>query len=255
MLTSFVFIDKSIKHQKLTLPKKFKYSPKDLEILDFILKMKFANVEDIHNRFFKLNKFGEPSSGFRWAQYRLTLLTHQKFLKRVSNIGPRYFYIVTMEGYYFLKRANVQANLCKPIDEIDIRTFEHDHQLIQIRNQLENTQEATHWISDRELSEATEFKSSLPFDCRPDAIFKTLNGERVALELEKARKSKDRYQQKIRSYIKLMTEEETHARPFDRAYFICESKSVLELIRYQTELYQYLFKFELLKNIISIKES
>lgn len=255
MLTSFTYADKPFREQKTTHLPNLKFSSKDIEVLDFILKMKFANVEDIHERFFKKKKTGEVSTCLRWAQFRLSLLTRHKLLKRFSNFGTRYFYMTTDEGYYFLKRSKKIKSLCKPLDEIDIRTFEHDHQLVQIRSKLENEGEASNWISDRELSENTELKTNLPFDCRPDAIYVSRNGERIALELEKARKSKDRYQQKIRTYIKLMTESSDSTRPFERVYFICESASVLELLKYQAELYQYLFKFDLLNHLIIQKES
>ncbi len=233
----------------MTVPN-LKFIQKDLEILEFILKMKFANVEDIQKRFFRFKKSGEISNCLRWAQFRLSLLTKHNLLNRVANLGPRLFYTVTSDGYYLLKRMKSTSSFCKPIDEIDIRTFEHDHQLIQIRNYLEQNENVSEWVSDRELSESIELRSQLPGDCRPDAIFKTSDNLKVALELEKARKSKDRYQQKIRSYIKLITETDKDSRAFDQVYFVCETKPVLELIKYQCELYQYLFRFNLLENLI-----
>jgi hypothetical protein len=90
-----------------------------------------------------------------------------------------------------------------------------------------------------------EIKILLSSEFRPDGIYTNSSDQKVAFELEIARKAKDRYHQKVRRYIQVMTEASGQGRIFDMVHFVCEKQNILELIRKETLLYQSLFIFSL----------
>ena len=88
----------------------------------------------------------------------------------------------------------------------------------------------------------------LPFH----AIFHyiTPEGEKVAFELEIARKSKERYQTKIKRYIQVMSEPQVASSLFDSIHYVCEKEKILDLIKSEVALYRPLFKFSLESELI-----
>ena len=254
MQTAYTFFDAQISEQKLIQKENFRLTARDLDIIEFVLEMKFSTIEDIHSKFFKYTKQGEKSLCLRWARERVANLVKANFLKVVKDVCHRTLYIATNKGYLFLKNSRFGRLFSRPLADIDGRTYDHDQKVIQIRTTLEETGKVASWISERQLSEFDEYRKFLPTEFRPDAIYTNAEGKKVAFELEIARKSKDRYQQKIKRYIQLMLE--NGEQPiFELVHFVCEKETVLELIKDQTELFQSCFQFNLLSEIIEQKES
>jgi len=249
MQTSYTFFDVPVVRQSLIQKDNFRLTTRDLDIIEFILEMKFSTIEDIHSKFFKFNKLGEQSTCLRWARERIAHLVKADYLKTVKDVCHKTLYIATNKGYLFLKNSRFDRLFSRPLTDVDGRTYDHDQKVIQIRNKFEESGFVKSWISERQLSEFDEYRKILPTEFRPDAIYINQNGNRIAFELEIARKSKERYQQKIKKYIDLII----HGGPspiFDQVHIVCEKETVLQLIQDQTELFQPYFQFNLLSKIL-----
>lgn len=248
MQTSYTFFDMPFVIEKVTKSESYRMTSRDMDILEFILEMKFSTIEDIHSKFFRLTKTGDKSSCLRWARERVANLVKSDFLKAIKDVCHRTLYIVTSKGYLYLRNSRIENIYSRAIQQVDGRTYDHDQKVIQIRLALEECSVVDKWISERQLSEIEEYRSFLPTEFRPDAIY-FANGRKVAFELEIARKSKERYQQKIKRYIQLMIEK-GHQPIFDQVHFVCEKETVMNLIKDQTELFQPYFKFDLLNEVL-----
>lgn len=249
MQTAYTFFDTQMPQQKLIQKENFRLTVRDLDIIEFVLEMKFSTIEDIHSKFFKYTKQGGKSLCLRWARERVANLVKANFLKVVKDVCHKTLYIATTKGYLFLKNSRFGRLFSRPLADVDGRTYDHDQIVIQIRTLLEQNGKIVSWVSERQLSEFDEYRKYLSTEFRPDAIYKTKDGKKVAFELEIARKSKDRYQQKIKRYIQLMLENDKQP-IFDLVHFVCENETVMELIKDQTELFQSCFQFNLLSEII-----
>jgi hypothetical protein len=253
MQTAFCFFDSQISTPKIIKEKSLKLQPRDLEILGFILEMKFATLENIHAKFFSTTRFGQSSTSTDYARQRIAILISEGLLDIKTSYDNTGLYLTTRKGYYTLKNFKQTEELCRPITDIDIRTLAHDQRVTQTRIALENSGLANNWISERRLSETEEVKKYLSSEFRPDAIYMNSTGEKVAFELEIARKSKERYRQKIKRYIEVMTTGEATQRIFNKVHYVCEKENILELIKYETQLYQSLFQFSLESEILKSK--
>ncbi len=249
MQSIYNLFDIPFQSEKVHKKESFRITSRDMDMLEFILEMKFSTIEDIHSKFFRFTKLGEQSSCLRWARERVSNLVRSDFLKVVKDVCHRTLYVVTTKGYLYLRNSRPETQYSKPLQSVDGRTYDHDQKVIQIRSALEDQNIVSEWISERQLSDFEEFRQHLPTEFRPDAIYKSKDGKKVAFELEIARKSKDRYQQKIKKYIQLITEN-GHQSIFDEAHFVCEKANVMDLIKDYTELFQPCFKFSLLNEIL-----
>lgn len=245
MQTSYTFFDVPYSIEKVTKIESFRITSRDLDILEFILEMKFSTIEDIHSKFFKFTKSGEQSSSLRWARERIANLVKSNFLSVVKDVCHRTLYIVTSKGYLYLRNSRIDKVYSRPLQSVDGRTYDHDQRVIQIRSVLENSGLVKEWISERQLSEIDEVKKYLSAEFRPDAIYITPEGKKVAFELEIARKTKERYQTKVKRYIQVMSEPHLAASLFDSVHYVCEKAKILDLIKSEVALYQPLFKFSL----------
>lgn len=245
MQTAYSYINLTNETEKETSQEKFRITSRDMDIIEFILEMKFSTVEDIHSKFFKVTKSGETSNCLRWTRERISNLTKANFLKSVKDICHRTLYITTPKGYLYLKNSRNFKNYSRPIQSIDIRTYEHDQKVILIRQVFEDLGLVKEWVSEKQLSEIDEVKKYLPTEFRPDAIYINAEGKKVAFELEIARKTKERYQQKVNRYIQVMTTTDEKVRLFDEVHYVCEKETVRNLIQDQAVLFQPLFKINL----------
>lgn len=249
MQTAYCFFDVAIPSVRVHQKSSFRVTSRDLDILEFILEMKFSTIEDVHSKFFKVTKLGEPSRCLRWTRERVANLVKSDFIKSIKDVCHRTLYIVTQKGYLYLRNSRSQKFYSKPLSSVDGRTYDHDQKVIQIRTVLEENKMVDEWISERQLAERDEYRQLLTTEFRPDGIYKNSEGQKVAFELEIARKSKERYQQKIKRYIQLMTDDEDR-RLFEKVHFVCEKEVVLNLIKDQTQLFQPLFQFNFISEIL-----
>lgn len=220
---------------------------RDFEIIKFILEMKYSSVEDIYYRFFKINFLGIESLTNRAAYRRLQLLEENGYLTSARNfIVNEKIYLATPKAYYLmLNNSNSDLFISYPLKKIDHRTFDHDHMLVQIRQNLESAEKVSCWMSDRFLKTKPEFNELSSLNIVPDAVYTTLEGTKVALELELTQKAKDRYRTKIKSIVEYLRKIESKQKAFQKVRFLCKTKAIYESISAEIRLYPKYFQIEL----------
>lgn len=251
MQTAYNYCDFKMNSRKVTTAKGFRFTDRELDILEFITEMKFSTLECIHSKFFKVTKWGSQSNSLTWARQRLLKLIQSDLVQVMSDVCTTPLYVVTPKGFNYLRSSRLHHTFCKPLYEVDGRFFDHDCRVTKVRIQLENLKMTTKWISERQLSEIELFKQSLSSEFRPDAIYTDNEGRKVAFELEIARKAKVRYQTKIKRYIQVMEDPTQSKNLFERVHFVCEKKNILELLKLETALYQHYFTFSLESEIMA----
>lgn len=250
MQTAYSFFDLPYVVQKVTSQKGYRLTERELDVLEFVLEMKFSTLEDLHAKFFKVTKLGTVSNSLIWARQRVHKLVKSEMLQILTDVCARPLYVITQKGYLFLRNSRSQKNYCRPLLDVDGRFFDHDQRVAQVRIVLENSGVVKEWISERQLSEIDEYRKCLPTEFRPDAIYVTPEGKRVAFELEIARKTKERYQQKVKRYIHMMTAAPDAERLFEEVHYVCEKEAVWNLIQDHTQLFQPLFRFTMLSEVL-----
>ena len=245
MITTYSYINTQPTFKSLSSEKGFRPKERDLDILEFTLEMKFSTLEDLHSKFFKVTKDGAISNSVIWAKQRIQRLVRSEYLQILPDVCSKPLYVLTQKGFLFLKNSRIFKNYCRPLFEVDGRFYDHDQKVASFRIKLEKLGIVQEWISERQLSEIDEVKKYLPTEFRPDGIYINAEGKKVAFELEIARKTKERYQQKVNRYIQVMTSTHDHERIFDEVHYICEKETVRNLIQDQAVLFQPLFKLNL----------
>jgi len=245
MQTAFSYL--GIKEfKKINKPKsKLKTTSRDLEIIYFILEMKFSNIHLIHQKFFSTTRFGLKSCSLDYTRQRLGELVRYGLIEKVDTFLKTGLYQTTQKGYFLLCNSNLQRPIPKPSFGVDIRTFDHDLKVSNIRVELEQYDKAINWISERSLCEDEKYRPLFTNEFRPDAIYTCTNGSKVAFELELSRKSKDRYKQKLNRYIQVLTSPTEDCRIFEKVHYVFKDLKLLEYVKSETQLYQPLFNFSL----------
>lgn len=245
MQTAFSYLGiKEIKKQNK--PKSIlKTTSRDLEIIHFILEMKFSSIDVVHEKFFSTTRFGLKSRSLDYTRQRLGDLIRYGLIEKVDTFLKTGLYQTTQKGYFLLRNSNFERPTPKPIFGVDIRTFDHDLKVSNIRVELEKNEKAIDWISERSLCEDERYRSLFTNEFRPDAIYRCPDGSKVAFELELSRKSKDRYKQKLNRYIQVMTNPIENNRIFEKVHYVFKDLKLLEYVKSETQLYQPLFNFSL----------
>ncbi|MFV3409701.1 replication-relaxation family protein [Bdellovibrio bacteriovorus] len=218
-------------------------TPRDIAILEFILDMKFASIEDIFEKFFKVTLAGEEAKSNEWAVRRLQQLSKAGYLKGVHSFSERTkFYLATIKAYQEVSRSKPEEEVLKPSRVIDHRTFDHDRLVLEARIMLENKQAASCWVSDKKLRSSTELSGGLTLSNVPDGIYKTETGQKVAFEIELSKKSPKEIISKIKRYVSMMRSENSKVRVFDRVVYVCAKKYSYDLLVKETKIYGDLFE-------------
>ena len=97
-------IDISVRSEKVVRRENFRMTSRDLDILEFILEMKFSTIEDIHSNFFKFTKDGEQSSCLRWARERVSNLVRSE---NYTLLNSKISYRATKFSELFLSAENL----------------------------------------------------------------------------------------------------------------------------------------------------
>jgi hypothetical protein len=219
--------------------------PRDYEIMRFILEQKFCSLEALYFRFFDARKSQDepPPKNFWTTRQRLAKLRGLALLKTeaVPSSGKAQF-LLTPFGHKVLAARIPEAARIRPAKAIDFSLFDHDAKVTTIRALAEARGKCQEWRSDKRLKagpvpigEGREFHFAK--DLRPDAFFVNSKSERVALEIEVARKGRPRLEAKIELYDGLLEESwrSGHGpeafQVLDKVWFIATKPSVLRLLR------------------------
>lgn len=225
---------------------------RDLDIFEFALEMKFADLGAIHQKFFFNLRSGERSKSTWWARERLALLKQHGFLKskRFTFSGKTYF-LATELAHIALKNMRSHRGFVRPLEEIDVRTFDHDLRVIEACLALERLGRATHWVSERQLKSDLALVSGLSRQYQPDAIYQNKHGEPMAFELEVTTKKKDRYADKIRKYVDLIRQAEHGTHGFQGVLFIVCNDHVFGILNDLTRRHEGIFRIEKFAQLVA----
>ena len=209
---------------------------RDLQILSYGLEQKFLTVEQVSRRFFHPK---ETSKNPHQSAYLRTLIL-QKFgmvaLKPLL-VGGKVV-VTTDRGAGELDSRGRER--LEPVATVDYRYFEHDRRVTDVRIALESLNLAHSWRSERYL------KSDYQVSRVPDAVFTLTNGQRVALEVEIARKGKDRYQKILGEYTGGKFGE------VNLLFYVCNTYPQLERLSELTKEYRWVY-FALYDQLMSEK--
>lgn len=216
---------------------------RDLEIIEYILDMKFVSIQNVYERFFKTTISGSPSVSNEWAVRRLQQLAKAKYINGVHSFSEREkFYLGTLEGYRVVAREKPSKTVLRPSLRINHHTFDHDRYVLKARIALENKKAATCWLSDKRLRANSELSGGLVMNNVPDGIFENECGEKVALEIELSGKSTVDYRRKISKYVYIIRSESSGEKVFSRVWYVCAKPWIYELIKKETKIYGNLFE-------------
>jgi hypothetical protein len=237
------------------IPKEgFRFTDRDNEILFFLLQMKFAETADIHQSFFKKLKSGEQSDSLSYCKERIALLKRLGFIKGQKHpLKWSSVLMPTWKAYYIARDLYVSQLIPTPRKSLDLNTFSHDHLVAKLRIHLESSEKVKNWKSDLQLKSDPEFYFIRDLKHVPDAIFINEQNQKIALEMELARKSNLAYREKIKSYVRLMRADASD-KLFDKVTYVCTKEPVYQLLINETKIYQDLFSIKRLSEY-PIKQS
>lgn len=222
---------------------------RDFEIINFVLAMKFASIQEIHHRFFKRKRDGSFSENEWYARERLRMLIEMGYLRTVRyRFEQKNYYVATKHGYELIFYMKAGWMPPKPIAQIDVRTFDHDVQVMKSRLLLEEFESVTSWESDRQLKcqypEYFQYQGSR--DSAPDGVYLSASGKTIAFEYEIAQKSRRRYRDKINKYHECLRRKNNLDGPkYDLVRFVCEKESVFKAITDATVIFKDYFVIEM----------
>lgn len=242
----------SFKPEKKIISKNVILTSRDLEVIEFVIDMKFVSVTDVFEKFFKMTLSGEEAKGDFWTRKRLFQLEQGGFLKshKVHTEKTNY-YTATFKGYYSLAGMHPEKFFTKPVGGFDFRTFSHDKLVLKCRLDLEKCLKVTSWLSDRKLKAQPDLSGGLTSSQVPDGIYILKDGQRVAFELEIARKAKARYTEKIKKYVQVLRSHDLTRKKFDVVQYICTKDDVFDLLVKETRIYGNLFKIQTMNQFIN----
>lgn len=235
-------LPKSIKKERLRV------TPRDLEIIKYVIDMKFALIENIHSMFFQETRFGNVSGSLIWTKQRVRKLIEEDFLRYEDIFAKAKPVVATQKGFLYLKNSWPSDTINRPATSIDLRTFNHDLKVNNFRCYLHKSQNISSWISEKQIAEANEYKNLFTNEYRPDGIYIDLDGKRNAFELEISRKSKDRYKLKIRKYIQLILKGSHSPKIIDGIHYVCENPEIKKIIENETRLFRQSFRVDALSD-------
>lgn len=251
MQTAFNFLDIVRPVKQATSQNSFVITSRDLEIISFISEMKFASLDDLYQKFFKVLKSGEESKSQWWAKERITKLVKHNFLMRVYSFSEKTsYYLATPKAYLTVLKSCPDNLPVRPLTKIDQNTFKHDKYLVKTRLAFESKGMIKSWISDRQLFQYPEVCMKFGEGNQPDAIYTNQKSERVALELEISRKSKRRYTDKVRNYIHMIRQYKANPLGFSRAHYVVANETIKNLILDEVKVYQEYFTVQLLSEVL-----
>ena len=93
MQTAYCFFDSPVIERKVRSTRGFRLTDRELDILEFVLEMKFSTLEELHAKFFKVTKWGSTSNSLIWARQRIFQLVKSEFVQILTEVCSRPLYV------------------------------------------------------------------------------------------------------------------------------------------------------------------
>ena len=125
---------------------KFELTERDLNVLRFLLEMKFSDLDSLHALFFRITKDGSLSASTYWARERLWQLEKEEFIKRQTLfVEKRVWFLATQKAASLLQVSMPIEQRLRALREVDIRFFHHDRFVLSARRDLETLNSKCKW--------------------------------------------------------------------------------------------------------------
>jgi hypothetical protein len=178
---------------------------RDFEILAMLLEQGFLTLEAVYLAFFDNRK--DSSLPFpprlEVTRQRLRLLEKAGLIQsQPVPMEAKGVYLLTRTGRDVLSEK-LPSKVFGPVPRfVDLGAYEHDKAVTFCRIALEKSGKASHWYPERRTKAEGFSRGHKVLDEKlvPDGIFVSPKGAYVALEVEPARKAKERYQEKMSYY-------------------------------------------------------
>ncbi len=175
--------------------KKIRISNLDLNILVFIAEMKFVSAEVVAEKFFK-------EKGLRYPKKRLKDFVDNDLLFGVLEWGGKKLnYLITENGTKLLQRKGFDI-VPTGMNGIDLKNYDHDKILTNIRIKLEDKGIVDSWTSERIIrSRLLYLRVSDKEKIIPDAYCRSVEKDSdLIIEFENSRKSNERIRKLFKNY-------------------------------------------------------
>ncbi|RYZ80537.1 MAG: hypothetical protein EOP06_25150 [Proteobacteria bacterium] len=116
---------------------------------------------------------------------------------------------------------------------------------MSLRLRLEKEEGICDWISDRLLRSGLDRSYGFSSKYVPDGLYAKVDGQKVAIELEIAQKSKQRYRDKVGFYVSLLRSQASKISGLKQVRFICLKKPCYDALLKETRMFSALFVVEL----------
>lgn len=224
---------------------------RDQCVLYFVFQMRFATSMQIMKACFSETLDGKKRSSDLYIKRRLAKLVANKFL--TTHLPPvggsqKYLYSVTRKSLSILESKGLPT-LVSNVPKYRTQDFDHDLHVIDCRLALERSKRATDWIPEFQIRGRFNAFEKLPAKYIPDGLFINKHGELTAFEMEIARKSKERYDDKIQKYVSLVRSHFNEEIKFKRVLFVAKHKDVQKILSDMTRINADIFRVESFESI------
>ena len=220
-------------------------SERDLDIFEWLLDMKFSDIQILNDVF-----FDKDSNNFGGARSRISRLVGAGFLKKHVGVGggSRVYYFASKKAEKALNDKRPEVLVPKALTKLRAETFEHDLTVAKLRSRLEELGRARGWESARVGRKTLILlNQNLPREMIPDAIYQNKIGKKVAFEYELSRKSQRRYEQKVDEFVSIMRSSEPL---FEYCLFVASSEIVETSLKSLTEPFGTHFRVQRVEELI-----
>jgi hypothetical protein len=213
-----------------------------MHTLKYLFEMKVADADLIADASFKNRLDGAAWPCDKNIKRRLRLLCNEKLiLAQRMPFSPEHYYTLASKGMKLLQAAGFLAN--PKIRKLRPSELSHDLIVAKLRNQMMESGIATEWVSEVLIRERFNFFKSVRLI--PDALYRNAEGQWVALEFERARKDKRRYDEKLQNLVRLIRSRYKEEITFHKVHVVCEFEYVQKQIEDIAYIYQPLVHVEL----------
>ncbi len=227
---------------------------RDLDVLQLLVEMKFADSMQVKKFCFDKTRTGSLRESDKYIKHRLGKLLKAGYLDYfLRPNGNDYIYKASRLGCDLLKSLRPAMSDLKLNTEIKVSEFNHDWHVTQSRYFLEKSGRATSWNSERAIKARFNIFDGLAAKYIPDGLFINKLGELTAFELEISRKAKPRYEDKIQKYVSLIRSHFNEDIKFRRVLYITQTDGVHKLLTEKTKIHSDIFKVESYEQLMVAK--
>lgn len=198
------------------------YLMNELEIIKYILEMRYLTLGQIVTRFYDEGSVEES----------VRILLDLQILKcKDEKLSEQSLFFATQKGYELVQKEWKDKKIPQITKAVMPGRLNHDLLLNDLRIRFEQLNFLNLWASEEMLREVPLFLRE--FKNLPDACCKKKNDKSYFLELEVVMKNAKVYRDRVLEYLKILQNEDMKAAGVEGVIFFCTDKKVLELIKKQ----------------------